>query len=353
MNKASTSHTADAATKDVYILAIETSCDETSVAIVKNGKEVIVNHVASQIETHKAFGGVVPEVASRQHVECITLLIEQTIAESGLQAEELDAIAVTEGPGLVGALLVGIMAAKALAFALDKPLIGTHHIAGHIYANQLVEEIQYPAIALVVSGGHTEIVRLEREGRFQVIGQTRDDAVGEAYDKVARSLGFPYPGGPHVDKAAQASDTATPLPRVWLEEGSYDFSLSGLKSAVLNVVNQSRMKNEEVDSGSIARGFQDSVVEVLVAKAVRAVHEYGGKQLLLCGGVAANGGLRKALQASCEAQQIPLVIPPMKYCTDNAAMIGAAAYVKWTHGEFSDLFIKGEPGMSLEAWSVQ
>lgn len=336
----------------VYILAVETSCDETSVAIVKNGRDVLVNLVASQIETHKAFGGVVPEVASRQHVECITLLMEQAIAESGLASDELTAIAVTEGPGLVGALLVGIMAAKALAFALDKPLIGTHHIAGHIYANQLIGEIQYPAIALVVSGGHTEIVRMESEGRFEVMGQTRDDAVGEAYDKVARSLGFPYPGGPHVDKAAQSAESAVPLPRVWLEEGSYDFSLSGLKSAVLNLVNQSKMKSEEIDKGGIARGFQESVVEVLVGKGIRAAREFGAKQLLLCGGVAANGGLRSALTARCEAEEIPLAIPPLKYCTDNAAMIGAAAYVKWKHGEISDLSIKGEPGMSLEAWSV-
>jgi len=353
MNNASTEQEQHVPAKDVHILAVETSCDETSVAIVKNGREVLVNLVASQIETHKAFGGVVPEVASRQHVECITMLLEQAIAESGLQPDDLDAIAVTEGPGLVGALLVGIMAAKAFAFALDKPLIGTHHIAGHIYANRLIEDVQYPAIALVVSGGHTEIVRMESEGRFEVMGQTRDDAVGEAYDKVARALGFPYPGGPHVDKAAQASESAVPLPRVWLEEGSYDFSLSGLKSAVLNLVNQSRMKGEEVDKGGIARGFQESVVEVLVAKAIRAVHEFGAKQLLLCGGVAANGGLRSTLTARCEAESIPLLIPPMKYCTDNAAMIGAAAYIKWIRGEVSDLYIKGEPGMSLEGWSVE
>lgn len=353
MDKASEGQTETGKREGTYILAVETSCDETSVAIVKDGREVLVNLVASQIETHKAFGGVVPEVASRQHVECITLLMEQAIAESGLEPDELSAIAVTEGPGLVGALLVGIMAAKALAFALDKPLIGTHHIAGHIYANRLTDEIQYPAIALVVSGGHTEIIRMESEGRFEVVGQTRDDAVGEAYDKVARSLGFPYPGGPYVDRAAQAAETAVPLPRVWLEEGSYDFSLSGLKSAVLNLVNQSRMKSEEIDTGGIARGFQESVVEVLVAKAIRAVHQFGAKQLLLCGGVAANGGLRSELTRRCAAEGITLAIPPMKYCTDNAAMIGAAAYVKWTRGELSDLYIKGEPGMSLEKWSVE
>ncbi|NGZ74827.1 tRNA (adenosine(37)-N6)-threonylcarbamoyltransferase complex transferase subunit TsaD [Saccharibacillus alkalitolerans] len=352
MNMAPKQQKEDANRKSTCILAVETSCDETSVAIVRDGREVLVNLVASQIETHKAFGGVVPEVASRQHVECITLLMEQAISESGVAPEELTAIAVTEGPGLVGALLVGIMAAKALAFALDKPLIGTHHIAGHIYANRLTEEIQYPAIALVVSGGHTEIVRMESEGRFEVMGQTRDDAVGEAYDKVARALGYPYPGGPHVDRAAQAAESAVPLPRVWLEEGSYDFSLSGLKSAVLNLVNQSRMKGEEVDAGGIARGFQESVVEVLVGKAIRAVHEFGAKQLLLCGGVAANGGLRSELAARCAAESITLAIPPMKYCTDNAAMIGAAAHVKWIHGEVSDLYIKGEPGMSLEGWSV-
>lgn len=336
-----------------YILAVETSCDETSVAVIKDGREVLVNLVASQIETHKAFGGVVPEVASRKHVEVITLVMEQAIKESGIQPGDLSAIAVTQGPGLVGALLVGIVAAKTLAMALDKPLIGVHHIAGHIYANRLVEELEYPAMALVVSGGHTELTHIPSEGKFEVIGRTRDDAVGEAYDKVARALGCPYPGGPHVDRMAYEAEAVTPLPRVWLEPDSYDFSFSGLKSAVLNIVNQASMKGETLDRSSVARGFQESVVEVLVEKAVRAVREYGSKQLLLSGGVAANRGLRTALEERCAKENIKLLIPPMEYCTDNAAMIGAAAYLKWERGMYSDLKMQAEPGLSLEKWSVE
>ncbi|TYA15606.1 tRNA (adenosine(37)-N6)-threonylcarbamoyltransferase complex transferase subunit TsaD [Paenibacillus faecis] len=339
--------------QDCYILAVETSCDETSAAVVKNGTEVLSNLIASQIETHKAFGGVVPEVASRKHVESITLMLEKAIDQAGIAPEDLSAVAVTEGPGLVGALLVGIMAAKSLAFALDKPLIGTHHIAGHIYANRLIGEIRYPCLALVVSGGHTELVFMRQEGHFELIGRTRDDAVGEAYDKVARALGFPYPGGPHVDKLAVESAVAEELPRAWLEPDSYDFSFSGLKSAVLNAVNQHRMRGEDGYQDAIARGFQESVIEVVVEKAIRAVKSTGAVQLLLCGGVAANRGLRQALDARCEREGIPLSIPPMKYCTDNAAMIGAAAYLKWQRGEFSEMELKPEPSLSLEAWSAR
>ncbi|MBT2290948.1 tRNA (adenosine(37)-N6)-threonylcarbamoyltransferase complex transferase subunit TsaD [Paenibacillus albidus] len=336
----------------VLILAIETSCDETSVAVVKDGNEVLSNLISSQIETHRAFGGVVPEVASRKHVEVITLVIEEALSVAGVQPEELTAIAVTQGPGLVGALLVGVVAAKSLALAWGKPLIGTHHIAGHIYANRLVTELKYPCMTLVVSGGHTELVQMEREGEFRIIGRTRDDAVGEAYDKVARALGFPYPGGPHVDRLAREAEEAVPLPRVWLEPDSYDFSFSGLKSAVLNVVNQSRMKGLTPDVAGIARGFQESVVEVLVEKAIRAVKSSAAKQLLLCGGVAANVGLRTLLTARCEAEGIELIIPPPVYCTDNAAMIGAAAYVKWIHDGGTPLDMVADPGFSLEKWSV-
>lgn len=336
--------------QDCYILAVETSCDETSAAVVKNGTEVMSNLIASQIETHKAFGGVVPEVASRKHVENITLMLDEAIRQAEIEPDQLSAIAVTEGPGLVGALLVGIMAAKSLAFALDKPLIGTHHIAGHIYANRLVQPIEYPCMALVVSGGHTELVLMEREGSFQLIGQTRDDAVGEAYDKVARALGFPYPGGPHVDKLAFEAAESEHLPRAWLEPDSYDFSFSGLKSAVLNAVNQHKMRGEEGYQAAIARGFQESVIEVLVEKAIRAVRATGAKQLLLSGGVAANRGLRASLAERCASEKIALVIPPFKYCTDNAAMIGAAAYLKWKQGSFSDLELKADPSLSLEEW---
>ncbi|NMO95737.1 tRNA (adenosine(37)-N6)-threonylcarbamoyltransferase complex transferase subunit TsaD [Paenibacillus lemnae] len=332
------------------ILAIETSCDETSVAVVKDGCEVLSSVIASQIETHKAFGGVVPEVASRKHVEVITLSIEEAVQQAGVDLQDLSAVAVTQGPGLVGALLVGVVAAKSLAFALDKPLIGTHHIAGHIYANRIVGPLEYPCMALVVSGGHTELVHLEEEGRFQLIGRTRDDAVGEAYDKVARALGFPYPGGPHVDKLALGAEETVDLPRSWLAPDSYDFSFSGLKSAVLNAVNQHKMKGQEVPVAAIAKGFQDSVTEVLVEKAVRAVKEYSSKQLLLCGGVAANQGLRQRLTSRCEEEGIPLTIPPHVYCTDNAAMIGAAAHLKWKHGLTSELDLKADPQLKLEEW---
>ena len=345
-------NTETGASEPVLILAIETSCDETSVAVIKDGNEVLSNIISSQIETHRAFGGVVPEVASRKHVEVITLVIEEALAEAGVQPEELTAVAVTQGPGLVGALLVGVVAAKSLALAWGKPLIGTHHIAGHIYANRLVKELQYPCMTLVVSGGHTELVNMEREGEFRIIGRTRDDAVGEAYDKVARALGFPYPGGPHVDRLAREAAEAVTLPRVWLEPDSYDFSFSGLKSAVLNVVNQSKMKGLTPDVAGIARGFQESVVEVLVEKAVRAGKACEAKQLLLCGGVAANKGLREALVSRCKAEGIELLIPPPVYCTDNAAMIGAAAYVKWRHDGSTPLDMVADPGLSLEKWSV-
>ena len=334
------------------IMSIETSCDETSVAIVRDGREVLSNMVSSQIDVHRRFGGVVPEIASRKHVETITVMLEQALQEADVTMADVDAIAVTQGPGLVGSLLVGVVAAKSLSMALDIPLIGTHHIAGHIYANRLVEEIEYPCMALVVSGGHTELVLLKEEGKFQVIGRTRDDAVGEAYDKVARAVGFPYPGGPHIDRLAVESTEEVEMPRAWLDPESYDFSFSGLKSAVLNAVNQAKMKGDEPNYAGIARGFQLSVIDVLIGKAMRAVQQYGAKQLLLCGGVAANRGLRAALAERCAVEGIPLLIPPFEYCTDNAAMIGAAAYLKWKHGQSTPLDFKAEPSFSLEAWSV-
>lgn len=337
----------------IYLLAIETSCDETSVAVIENGTIIRSNVVSSQIETHKRFGGVVPEVASRKHVETITRIIEEAIQQAGVPLRELSAIAVTQGPGLVGALLIGVVAAKALAATLAIPLIGVHHIAGHIYANKLVHELQYPLAALVVSGGHTEIVLVEDEGHFRILGQTRDDAVGEAYDKVARALGLPYPGGPHVDRLAHEAAEAVPLPRAWLEPDSYDFSFSGLKSAVLAYLNQSRMKGLPVDPAAVARGFQESAIEVLVEKAVRAVGAHGARQLLLAGGVAANRGLREALAARCEAEGIALLAPPLSLCTDNAAMIGAAGFLKYRSGEFDELSLTASPTLSLEDWSVE
>lgn len=338
--------------KPVYILAVETSCDETSVAIVRDGQAILSNVVSSQVATHERFGGVVPEIASRQHVETITCMIEEAIDEAGVASEELSAIAVTQGPGLVGSLLIGMVAAKTLAFAWELPLIGVHHIAGHIYANQLVHELEYPFVALVVSGGHTELVYVESEGVFRIIGQTRDDAAGEAYDKVGRALKLPYPGGPHIDRLACEAGEAVPFPRAWLEPDSYDFSFSGLKSAVLAALNTAAMKGQPLAPEAVAKGFQDSVIDVLVEKALRAVKAYGAKQLLLAGGVAANKGLRAALEARCAQAGVPLLAPPLSLCTDNAAMIAAAAFLKYRRGQFASLELKAEPMLKLEAWSV-
>lgn len=269
--------------QDIYVLGIETSCDETAASVVKNGNEIISNVVASQIESHKRFGGVVPEIASRHHVEQITLVIEEALLKAEMGFDDLDAIAVTEGPGLVGALLIGVNAAKALSFAHQIPLVGVHHIAGHIYANRLIGELQFPALALVVSGGHTELVYMKEHGSFEVIGETLDDAAGEAYDKVARTMGLPYPGGPQIDKLAAVGTDSIPLPRAWLEEGSYNFSFSGLKSAVINTLHNASQKNEVIPPEDLAASFQQSVIDVLTVKTSKAAKEYGVKQVLLAG----------------------------------------------------------------------
>lgn len=334
--------------QDKIILAIETSCDETAAAVIKNGNEIVSNIVASQIESHKRFGGVVPEVASRHHVEQITVIVEEALQKASVQYSDLDAVAVTEGPGLVGALLIGVNAAKAISFAHQIPLIGVHHIAGHIYANQLVEELQFPLMTLVVSGGHTELVYMKESGSFEVIGETRDDAVGEAYDKVARMLNLPYPGGPHIDRLAKEGHPTINLPRAWLEQGSYDFSFSGLKSAVINTIHNANQKGIEISSSDLAASFQESVIEVLVEKTKRAVIEYDVKQLLLAGGVAANQGLRAKLTEVFHDLNVQLVIPPLFLCTDNAAMIGAAAFIQLQKKEFSAYDLNGNPGLDLE-----
>ncbi|MFL0365323.1 tRNA (adenosine(37)-N6)-threonylcarbamoyltransferase complex transferase subunit TsaD [Pseudobacillus sp. 179-B 2D1 NHS] len=335
--------------KDIYILGLETSCDETAAAIIKNGREIVSNVVSSQIESHKRFGGVVPEIASRHHVEQITLVLEETLRQADMAFQDLDAIAVTKGPGLVGALLVGVNAAKALAFAHQLPLIGVHHIAGHIYANRLIKEFAFPLLSLVVSGGHTELVLMEEHGSFQVIGETRDDAAGEAYDKVARTLNLPYPGGPHIDRLAAEGEPVIDFPRAWLEEGSYDFSFSGLKSAVINTLHNAEQRRQELRPEDVAASFQQSVIEVLTAKTIRAAKEYKVKQVLLAGGVAANRGLRKALEEQfAELEDIELIIPPLSLCTDNAAMIAAAGTILYEQGKFEDLAMNGYPGLDIE-----
>jgi len=335
------------------ILGIETSCDETAVAIIKNGREIVANVVASQIESHKRFGGVVPEIASRHHVEQITIVIGEALSQANVTFSELDAIAVTEGPGLVGALLIGVNAAKALAFAHDLPLVPVHHIAGHIYANRLVTEMKFPLIALVVSGGHTELVYMKEHGHYEVIGETRDDAAGEAYDKVARTLNMPYPGGPHIDRLAQGGTPTIDLPRAWLEEGSYDFSFSGLKSAVINTVHNAEQRGETIAPEDLAASFQESVIEVLVKKTVKAVDEYNVKQVLVAGGVAANQGLRKVLEkAFADKEDIELVIPPLALCTDNAAMIAAAGSVMFEKGIRAGLSLNAIPGLDIELYNA-
>jgi N6-L-threonylcarbamoyladenine synthase len=335
--------------KDLYIMGIETSCDETAVAIIKNGKEIVANVVASQIESHKRFGGVVPEIASRHHVEQMTIVFEEAMNQAKLTFADLDAIAVTEGPGLVGALLIGVNAAKAISFAHQIPLVAVHHIAGHIYANRLVKEMNFPLLSLVVSGGHTEIVFMKEHGHFQVIGETRDDAAGEAYDKVARTLNLPYPGGPHIDRLAHEGKPTIDLPRAWLEEGSYDFSFSGLKSSVINTVHNLTQRGETIAPENLAASFQQSVIDVLVTKTIRATKEFQVKQVLLAGGVAANRGLRKALEeAFDELPGVDLVIPPLSLCTDNAAMIAAAGTVLFEKGQRAGMDLNANPGLDLE-----
>ncbi|MFB7036523.1 tRNA (adenosine(37)-N6)-threonylcarbamoyltransferase complex transferase subunit TsaD [Bacillus altitudinis] len=337
--------------KDRFILGIETSCDETAASIVKNGKEIVANVVASQIESHKRFGGVVPEIASRHHVEQMTIVLKEVMTQANMTFQDLDAIAVTEGPGLVGALLIGVNAAKALSFAHQIPLVGVHHIAGHIYANQLVGELVFPCLALVVSGGHTELVLMKEHGSFEVIGETLDDAAGEAYDKVARTMGLPYPGGPHIDRLAHEGEPTIKLPRAWLEEGSYHFSFSGLKSAVINTLHNASQKGETIAPEDLAASFQESVIEVLVGKTLKAAEAYGVKQVVLAGGVAANKGLREALtSAFAKLPEVNVMIPPLSLCTDNAAMIAAAGTIAYEKGIRGDMAMNGQPGLPLVSY---
>lgn len=322
--------------KETYILAIESSCDETSVAIVKNGCEDIATVIATQISTHANYGGVVPEIASRMHIENITIVIEEALFKAHMKMEEIDAIAVTYGPGLIGSLLVGLMAAKTLAYIYHKPLVPVHHIAGHIYANNLEKSMKFPLLALVVSGGHTELVLMKEDYSFEKIGGTLDDAVGEAYDKVARIMGLPYPGGPLIDKLAFEGKDNYPLP-LPLDDNSYNFSFSGLKSAVINLVHNERQRGKDVQKEDLVTSFQNRVVEILTKKTLKALKEYHINNLILAGGVAANKGLRNKLKQICSDNNIELTIPNMRYCTDNATMIGAAGYYAYKLGRIADL----------------
>ena len=333
----------------MLILSIETSCDETSASVIENGDTIKSNIVASQINSHKRFGGVVPEIASRHHVEYITLIIEEAMKEAKVTFDDLDAVAVTEGPGLVGALLIGVNAAKAIAYAHDLPLIPVNHLAGHIYANQLVEPLEFPLLALIVSGGHTELVYMKEHGDFEIIGETRDDAAGEAYDKIGRVLGVPYPGGKHIDEMAQLGKDTFHFPRAMIHEDNYDFSFSGLKSAFINTVHNANQKGEELNHNDLATSFQYAVVDVLVDKTIRAAKEYSVKQIILAGGVAANSGLREGLSKAVDEQleNIRLVIPPLSLTVDNAAMIGAAAFLEVKKKHTANLALNAQPGLTL------
>lgn len=333
--------------KDVYILAFESSCDETSVSIIKNGFDEIATVVLSQMDIHANYGGVVPEIASRNHVENITMVIEETLTKANITMDEIDAIAVTYGPGLIGSLLIGLQAAKTLAFIYNKPLVPVHHIAGHIYANNLSKPMEFPLISLVVSGGHTELIYMKEDYSFERIGGTLDDAVGEAYDKVARVMGLNYPGGPLVDKLAhEGKDTYNlPLP---LDDDSYNFSFSGIKSAVINLAHNEKQRGNEINNANLATSFQNRVVEILVKKTMKALKEYKVNNLIVAGGVSANKGLREALESVCVENNINLTFPPMKYCTDNAAMIGVAGYFAYKMGKTADLDINAKASVPLK-----
>ena len=335
--------------EDVYILAIESSCDETAAAVVKNGREILSNVISSQIALHTLYGGVVPEIASRKHIEKINQVVEAALLEAGLYLEDMDAIGVTYGPGLVGALLVGVAEAKAIAYATGKPLVGVHHIEGHVSANFIEHpDLEPPFLCLIVSGGHTHLVIVKDYGEFEILGRTRDDAAGEAFDKVARAVGLGYPGGPKIDLAAKEGNPhAIKFPRAKVEGNIYDFSFSGLKSAVLNHINHANMMGEEISVADLAASFQSAVVDVLVSHTVDAAKEYGFKKIAIAGGVASNSALRKGMGLACEKAGIAFYYPSPIYCTDNAAMIGTAAYYEYINGARAGWDLNAVPNLKL------
>ncbi|APU58562.1 tRNA (adenosine(37)-N6)-threonylcarbamoyltransferase complex transferase subunit TsaD [Clostridium botulinum] len=335
--------------ESINILAIESSCDETSAAVVINGREVLSNIIASQISTHEKFGGVVPEVASRKHIEVISAVVQEALDEANFTLDDIDAIGVTYGPGLVGALLVGLQYAKGLAFATGKPLIGVNHIEGHISANFIeYKDLKPPFMCLVVSGGHTFIVYMKDYGEFEVLGETRDDAAGEAFDKVARAIGLGYPGGPKIDKISkEGNEEAIKFPRANFHDDTLDFSFSGIKSAVLNYLNKKEMKGEEINRADVAASFQKSVVDVLVDNTIKACMSKKVDKIAVAGGVAANSCLRETLVRECKKKGIEVLIPPFILCTDNAAMIGSAAYFEYIKGRRTSLDINAAPNLKL------
>lgn len=334
---------------DVLILAIESSCDETAAAVVKNGREVLSNVINTQIAIHTEYGGVVPEIASRKHIENINPVIRKALEDAGVTLDDIDAIGVTYGPGLVGALLVGVAEAKAIAFAKNKPLVGVHHIEGHISANYVEnKELEPPFVALVVSGGHTHLVKVNDYGEYEIVGRTRDDAAGEAFDKVARAIGLGYPGGPKIDKLAkEGNPDAIEFPRAHVDDAPYDFSFSGIKSAVLNYINSANMQGKEINRADVAASFQKAVVDALVSRAVRLAKECGMDKLAIAGGVASNSALRAAVQEACAKNNIKFYSPSPVLCTDNAAMIGAAAYYEYIKGVRHGYDLNAVPNLKL------
>ena len=335
--------------KEVIILAIESSCDETAAAVVKNGRDVLSNVISSQIDLHKLYGGVVPEIASRKHIENISGVVDEAIKEAGITMDDIDAICVTYGPGLVGALLVGVAHAKALSYALGKPLMGVNHIEGHISANYIEnKELEPPYLAMVVSGGHTHMAIVNDYGEYQIIGKTRDDAAGEAFDKVARAVGLGYPGGPKIDKLAkEGNPMAIEFPKANIEGAPYDFSFSGVKSAVLNHLNVAKMKEEEISVPDVVASFQKAVVDAIVSKTINAAKEHGIDKIALAGGVAANSALRQGMEEACNNNGMKLYRPSLGLCTDNAAMIGAAGYYEYIKGTRHGLDLNAIPNLKI------
>lgn len=332
--------------KDRYILAVESSCDETSVAVLKNDKELLSNIIASQVESHKRFGGVVPEVASRHHVEVITLCIEDALLEAGIEASQLDAVAVTYGPGLVGALLVGMAAAKAFAWANQLPLIPVNHMAGHLMAARQVQELEYPLLALLVSGGHTELVYVSEPGNYKIVGETRDDAVGEAYDKVGRVMGLTYPAGREIDELAHKGRDVYDFPRAMMKEDNLEFSFSGLKSAFINLSHNAQQKGKKLVKEDLCASFQAAVLDILMSKTKKALKSYAVKTLVVAGGVAANRGLRERLAE--EITETTVIIPPLRLCGDNAGMIALAAASEYEKKHFASLDLNAKPSLAFE-----
>ena len=333
--------------KDIYILGIESSCDETSASIVKNGTEEIATVISSQIDIHKDFGGVVPEIASRHHVKNITMVLEECLEKANMTMDDIDAIAVTYGPGLIGSLLIGLEAAKTLAFVHNKPLIPVHHIAGHIYANSLVKPLEFPLLAVVVSGGHTELIEMKEHYDFQKLGGTLDDAIGECYDKVARVINLEYPGGPKIDKLASIGKDTYKLP-VPLQDDSYNFSFSGLKSAVINLAHNLDQRGETLNKEDLATSFQKVAVESIINKVRKAIVDKNIKHVIVAGGVAANNGLRNAMTNLCNELNVDLSIPPMKYCTDNGTMIAAAGYYAYLQHRIASLDLNSKSQDTLK-----